>query len=72
MVFLYLVKIFMVAWQIFEFSPTCIVFIIALFLILSEEIYGFNPFSTGTHFYHKFWLLDGFVDIRKGLWRLED
>ena len=28
-----------------------------------------NLFSTGTHFYLKFWVwLNGFIDIRKGLW----
>ena len=32
-----------------------------------------NPFSTGTHFYHEFWVrLDDFIDIRKGLWKSEE
>ena len=31
-----------------------------------------NPSSTGTHFDHEFWAwLDAFIDIRKGLRRLE-
>ena len=32
-----------------------------------------NPFSTGIHLYHEFWVwLDYFIDIRMGLWRSED
>ena len=32
-----------------------------------------NPFSTGTHFYCKFWMrLDIFIDIKKGHWSLEN
>ncbi|MPC79831.1 hypothetical protein E2C01_074379 [Portunus trituberculatus] len=34
---------------------------------------SFNPFDTGTHFYLEICVrLDHFIDIRKGLLRLED
>ena len=38
-----------------------------------ESLGSFNPFSTGTHLYHRLWLwLDDFIEIRKDVWRSED
>ena len=38
-----------------------------------EVTMSFNPFDTGTYFYHEFWeWLDVFIDIRKGLRMLEN
>ena len=31
-----------------------------------------NPFSTGTHVYREFCVLDDIIDVIKGVWRLED
>ena len=38
--------------------------------INGQSLYCFNPLSTGTHFYHEFWMsLGDSIDISKGLWR---
>ena len=66
------IPLWLVYWNTWLSHHQCFLKGISMVLVMDWQYLKFiKTFSSGTYFYHEFWLwLDGFIIIRRGLWRL--